>query len=62
MRLALYRITQEALTNVRKHARPDRVAVRLEYLPDAVRSRSGIQRPSPSRRARAETGCRRATE
>jgi signal transduction histidine kinase len=37
VRLALYRITQEALTNVRKHARPDRVAVRLEYLPDAVR-------------------------
>ncbi|MGH3170265.1 MAG: sensor histidine kinase [Trebonia sp.] len=34
--LALYRVTQEGLTNVRKHARPDRVEVRLEYLPEAV--------------------------
>jgi signal transduction histidine kinase len=29
--LALYRVTQEALTNVRKHAHPVRVAIRLEY-------------------------------
>ena len=36
VRLALYRVTQEALTNVRKHASPDAVTVRLEYLPDAV--------------------------
>jgi len=31
-RLALYRVTQEALTNVRKHAHPERVEVRLEYV------------------------------
>ena len=36
VRLALYRVTQEALTNVRKHAHPDRVEIRLEYLRDAV--------------------------
>jgi signal transduction histidine kinase len=36
VRLALYRVTQEGLTNVRKHARPDRVAVRLEYRPAEV--------------------------
>ena len=37
VRLALYRVTQEALTNIRKHACPERVAVSLEYLPDEVR-------------------------
>jgi signal transduction histidine kinase len=36
VQLALYRVTQEALTNVRKHARPDRVEIRLQYLPEAV--------------------------
>jgi PAS domain S-box-containing protein len=34
---ALYRITQEALTNVRKHARTTRVAVSLRCLEGAVR-------------------------
>jgi signal transduction histidine kinase len=36
VRLALYRVTQEALTNIRKHACPERVGVRLEYRPDEV--------------------------
>jgi signal transduction histidine kinase len=36
VRLALYRVAQEALTNVRKHARPDEVDVRLEYAPGTV--------------------------
>jgi signal transduction histidine kinase len=36
VKLALYRVTQEALTNVRKHAHPDRVEVRLEYQGNAV--------------------------
>jgi signal transduction histidine kinase len=35
-RLAVYRTAQEALTNVRRHATPDRVEVRLDYQPDAV--------------------------
>jgi signal transduction histidine kinase len=36
VRLALYRVTQEALTNARRHARPDEVDVSLDYLPGAV--------------------------
>ncbi len=37
VRLALYRVAQEALTNVRRHARnPDKAEVRLDYLPGAV--------------------------
>lgn len=32
----LYRVTQEALTNIRKHAHPERVEGRLEYLRDEV--------------------------
>jgi signal transduction histidine kinase len=34
--LALYRTAQEALTNTRRHAAPDRVELRLEYAEDAT--------------------------
>jgi signal transduction histidine kinase len=36
VKLALYRVTQEALTNIRKHAHPERVEVRLEYASSGV--------------------------
>jgi signal transduction histidine kinase len=35
-KLTLYRVTQEALTNVRRHARPEHVEIRLEYQRGAV--------------------------
>ena len=51
--LTLYRITQEALTNIRKHARPDRVEVHLSYDAGGTRlvvtdySSDTQRRPSP---------------
>ncbi len=36
-RLALYRAAQEALTNIRKHTRPERVSVRLDYEHEGAR-------------------------
>jgi signal transduction histidine kinase len=35
-RLAVYRTAQEALTNVRRHATPERVEMRLDYLPEST--------------------------
>ena len=43
-------MTQEALTNVRKHARPERVEVRLDYLPGEVHLEVedlGVPAPAP---------------
>ena len=36
-RLTLYRVTQEALTNIRKHARAGRVEIHLAYEPSGTR-------------------------
>jgi signal transduction histidine kinase len=36
-RLALYRVAQEALTNIREHAHPQRAEIRLDYQPDSLR-------------------------
>jgi signal transduction histidine kinase len=49
-RLTLYRVAQEALTNIRKHACPDRVEIRLAYEQAGTRLtiedlRSSDQRP-----------------
>jgi signal transduction histidine kinase len=35
--LTLFRVAQEALTNSRRHARPQRVRLRLDYRPDGTR-------------------------
>src|SRR6202035_3595831 len=36
-RLTFYRVAQEALTNIRKHARPGRVEISLAYEPSGTR-------------------------
>jgi signal transduction histidine kinase len=50
--LAIYRVAQESLTNVRKHASPDRVDVRICYEPGGTRLavedfRADGERPPP---------------
>jgi signal transduction histidine kinase len=56
--LAVYRTAQEALTNVRRHARPDHVDLRLRYEPDGTRlvvedhRAAGDAGPSPGERER----------
>ena len=52
-RLALYRTVQEALTNIRRHATPERVAIELSYLRDGTllvvedRAPAGTPPPAP---------------
>jgi signal transduction histidine kinase len=48
--LTLYRVAQEALTNARRHAAPDRVRIRLSYEPGGIRltiSDHATERPAP---------------
>jgi signal transduction histidine kinase len=50
-RLAFYRTAQEALTNVRRHAAPERVNVKLDYGPDStvlvVEDHAAVATPPP---------------
>src|SRR5207237_4140398 len=55
-RLALARVAQEALTNVRRHARPERVEVTLRYGPDAVELTVEDQAAEPAHPASRPTG------
>jgi signal transduction histidine kinase len=49
--LTIYRVAQEALINIRKHATPDRVEVSLSYDPDGTRFTVSdhAQTPSPAK-------------
>ncbi|HEU5265737.1 MAG TPA: ATP-binding protein, partial [Jatrophihabitans sp.] len=53
-RLALYRVAQEALTNIAKHADPDRVEVHLAYEP--MRTRLVVQDFAAARSVRVASG------
>ncbi len=67
-RLTLYRVAQEALTNVRKHAAADRVDLRLAYEPAGTRlviedfARNGAAPPPPANGGYGLTGMRERAE
>ena len=46
--LTIYRVAQEALTNIRKHAAPDRVEMSLRYDPDGTRLTVGDHAQTPA--------------
>jgi signal transduction histidine kinase len=54
--LTLYRVAQEALTNARKHAIPERVELHLSYETDGTRLTVSDHEPQPARRAPAPVG------
>lgn len=66
--LTLYRVTQEALTNIRKHSCPDGVEVLLSYEPDGTRlviedhSRTKSRPPSGGGTGYGLTGMRERAE
>ena len=56
-RLALYRTAQEALTNVRRHAAPERVELQLDYRDDGTRAHGrGPRRAAGAPRRRRAPG------
>jgi signal transduction histidine kinase len=60
-RLTVYRVAQEALTNVRRHAQPRRVSMRLGYEPGGLRLTvedfaAGDPAPADGRQARSPGG------
>lgn len=54
--LTLYRVAQEALTNIRKHATPDRVEVALRYDPGGTRLTVRDRAQTPARAKLAARG------
>jgi signal transduction histidine kinase len=73
-RLALYRVAQEALTNIRKHARCDRVDIKLDYddgrtsltvedfSPDGAADASGVSAAASAGGGYGLTGMRERAE
>jgi len=67
-RLTMYRVAQEALTNVRKHANPERVELHLSYEPAGTRltiedfGGNGHGQPSPEKEGYGLTGMRERAE